>query len=66
MVAWKFCRAEGFPLKVQRVSWISWISGGDLVVGAEPADVAGGFFAGAFGVEGDEVVEDKCPLIQSR
>ena len=28
-----------------------------LEVGAQPADVAGGFFAGAFGVEGDEAVE---------
>jgi len=31
---------------------------GDLVVGAEPADLALGFFAGAFGVEGDEAFED--------
>lgn len=29
-----------------------------LVFGAEPADEAGGFFFGAFGVEGDEAFED--------
>lgn len=31
---------------------------GGLVVGAQPADVALGFFGGAFGVEGDEPVEE--------
>jgi len=31
---------------------------GRLVLGAEPADEAGGFFGAAFGVEGDDAFED--------